>query len=155
MENQYSIKTQNENERLAIIKTFVALGCQIHGGNDYTPESFVAEFSHWRYPVVVVEVGRKYLAGDVHPRSGKTVTIKDIGEVIAALTPPPAPEPVKIVFPAPALYEILYKTLDNEVKTYRVSNPISMDENKFTSYAMGKGPRSFILKRVLSFKKIS
>jgi hypothetical protein len=154
MKNSYQFYCKTPEERTAILRALVGVGCQIHG-TALSVEYFNKKFTYCDFPIITVTVKNKYVVGN---RGGWGLPtqegIEQLGEVITAILNP-EPEPPKIVFPEPAKYEITYKTLGGETKIYLVSNPIEADNTKFTAYAFKAGVRSFIKSRVLTFKKVT
>jgi len=58
------------------------------------------------------------------------------------------------VFPEPAKYRLQYRNSRGELKTYTISNPIEANIAAFTSYAFGRGIRTFKRDRITRCEKV-
>jgi hypothetical protein len=59
-----------------------------------------------------------------------------------------------LLVPPAAKFELQYRKKDGSIKTYTVSNPIEIDEQKITTYSFKRGIRSFRKDQIISFEQI-
>jgi len=55
--------------------------------------------------------------------------------------------------PEAKTFYLKYRKTNGQIHSYRISNPIEQNDEKFTTYAFGHGVRSFIIDRVVALEE--
>lgn len=174
MPNYYTI-TRNPIARAGIIRKLMAKGYSLpHNGNhQFTVGDFFSKWPAHQWPIVIVRMDGSFASRPTIDLSNNQADVMAVDKnsirvspaqistaiphmSMAVMTQVPAdavrPAPV---FPEAAKYKITYQKADGSVGDYTVSNPIEMQPDRFTTYAFGKGIKTFIKARVRDFAKVA